>query len=172
MRNVKYDYSSCHIELPKSLATEVVRWGQKNIGDNDIYVTQRDPTFGREDEMHITILYGIHSESSESVRKILEDSGPIRVELGKIQLFTNPFKFDVVVIDVQSDDLVRMHEKLQKSIKHTSKYPVYKPHVTIAYVKKGKGWKHHGVNIWDGTEFTADYAIFSSKDGSKERISL
>lgn len=172
MRNVRYDYSSCHIELPKSLATEIVKWGREKVNDNDIYVTHHEPNFGREDEMHITILYGIHAENSDVIRDILEDSGPIEVELGKIDVFTNPFKFDVVMIEVNSDDLCRLNEKLQKSVKHTSKYPTYKPHVTIAYVKKGKGWKHHGLDIWNGTQFTSDYAIFSSKDGTKERIAL
>lgn len=172
MHNVKYDYSSCHIDLPQSLAKEIVKWGRKEVSDEEIYVSQRDPSFGREDEMHITILYGIHAETSTSIRKIMEDSGPIEVELGKIDVFTNPQKFDVVMIEVHSDDLCRLNEKLQKSIKFTNKYPTYKPHATIAYVKKGKGWKHQGLARWNGTTFTSDFAIFSSKNGVKERIAL
>jgi 2'-5' RNA ligase len=172
MHNVKYDYSSCHIDVPQSLANEIVKWGRKEVSDDEIFVTQRDPTFGREDEIHITILYGIHSESSEGVREVIKDFGPVSVEFGKVDIFTSPLKFDVVMIEVHSDDLCRLNEKLQKSIKFTNKYPSYKPHATIAYVKKGKGWKHQGLSKWNGTEFTSDFAVFSSKNGTKERIAL
>jgi len=135
-------------------------------------VSQQDPSFGREDEMHITVLYGIHSNSSQQVKKLLAGEKPIHIKLGKIEVFTNPFKFDVVVLKAVSPDLRRLNTKLRNNVEFTNQYQKYRPHATIAYVKKGKGWKHRGVDNWAGQEFTCGYTVFSSKDGSKQRITL
>jgi len=172
MKNVNYDFSSVHIDLPSQLAEEIILWGKDNISDDDIFVSQSDPTFGREDEMHATILYGIHSESPNQVEHLLADAGPITVKLNKIEIFTNPMKFDVVVIDVTSKDLTKWNGVLAEKVRHTNKYSSYRPHITVAYVKKGKGWKHRGKTKWEGEEFTADYVVFSSKNGVKDKIFL
>lgn len=172
MQNVKYDYSSCLVDVPSPLANSIIKWGQLEVPDDDLYVTQRDPTFGREDEIHITILYGIHSESSDKIKPILAEFGPIKIELGTVDVFTNPEKFDVVVIDVYSEDLKNINKELKEQIKNTNRYPIYKPHITIAYVKKRKGWKHRGIKKWEGKKFTCGHVNFSSKNGGKERIVL
>lgn len=171
MKNTQYDFSSAHVDLPTSLASEIQNWGNNKISDDHIFVSQTDPSFGREDEMHITVLYGIHSEKPDQVKKFVKD-GEIKVTLGKVEVFSNPLKFDVVVISVESPDLVDLNEKMRKDIEYTNKYSEYKPHVTVAYVKKGKGWQHQGYDKWEGKNFLCDYIVFSSKNGSKERISL
>jgi 2'-5' RNA ligase len=172
MHNVRYDFSSCHVDVPPTLADEIIEWGRAHVTDEDIFVTQADPTFGREDEIHVTILYGMHCEYPDLVRSLLEKTGPIQVTLGKVDIFTNPPKFDVVMIDVYSEDLRHLHETLCDKVRHTSKHTIYNPHVTIAYVKKNRGWPYVGFDRWQGREFFCNYAVFSSKNGSKERISL
>jgi 2'-5' RNA ligase len=171
MKNTQYDYSSVHVDVPTELAEDIISWGSQKIPDSEIFVSQTEPSFGREDEMHVTILYGIHSETSEQVRKLITDK-PLKVKLGKIDVFTNPQKFDVVVIGIDSPDLCDFNEKMKDDIEYTNKYSEYKPHITIAYVKKGKGWKHKGNNKWEGKEFSCDKIVFSSKNGTKERIIL
>jgi 2'-5' RNA ligase len=173
MHNVRYDFSSCHIEVPQHLTDEIIEWGKTDVFDEDLYVNHRDPFHaGREDEIHITVLYGIHSELSDKVKPLIVGPEPIKVRLGATDVFSNPVKYDVVMIDVYSEELVKLHEKLQSQIKHTSKYPIYNPHITIAYVKKGKGWKHRGISLWEGKEFTCNCVVFSSKNGTKERITF
>lgn len=172
MQNTRYDFSSVHVDVPSPLSEEIVKWGRENVSDDDIYVSPKDPGFGREDEIHITILYGIHAAQPDQVESLLKGAGPIKVRLGKLEVFANPFKFDVLMIDVQSEDLDRINQLLQKDVKFTNKYPVYQPHVTIAYVQKGKGWQHRGEEIWEGREFVCDYTVFSSKEGFKHRIPL
>lgn len=172
MLNVKYDFSCVHIDLPLNLSNEIILWGSKYVTDEDIYVSQKDPTFGREDEIHATILYGIHGESAEEVTNLLKGIGPIKANLGKLNVFTNPYYFDVVMIEVNSEDLCNLNKLLSENIKHTNKYGAYKPHVTIAYVKKNRGWKYLGINKFQGMQFTCDQCVFSSKDGSKYRFSL
>jgi 2'-5' RNA ligase len=172
MHNVKYDFSSCHVDVPNPLAEEIIKWGKENVGDDDIYVTSHDPTFGREDEIHITILYGIHTDDPEEIRPILENAGPVTIRLGKVDVFTNPFKFDVVMIEVISEDLSRLHWQIRERLPSTYKYDRYNPHVTISYVKKGKGWRHRGIDLWEGREFVCNYSIFSAKNGVKKVFPL
>jgi|LakMenE18May11ns_1017448.scaffolds.fasta_scaffold9889655_2 2'-5' RNA ligase len=170
MLNVKYDYSCVHVDLPKGISNEIIEWGRKYVTDEDIYVSQKDPTFGREDEIHTTILYGIHGDSPEEVKNVLQGFGPIKASLGKINIFTNPYHFDVVMIEVESSDLCNLNKALSDNIKHTNKYGDYKPHVTIAYVKKNKGWRYLGKNKFQGKQFICDECVFSSKDGIKYRF--
>lgn len=170
MKNVSYDFSSSHLDVPDPLGAEILEWGKEKVTDDDIYVTQSGMGYGREDEMHVTVLYGIHSESSELVEKLVKGNKPIKVKLGKVEVFTNPHKFDVVVIDVISHELRALNDRLVKEVEHTNNYGGYRPHITVAYVKKGKGWKHRGSNLWEGQEFDASHLIFSSINGSKKRI--
>jgi len=171
---MKYDFSSTHIDVPEPLAGEILEWGKKKITDDDIFVCQADSGagFGREDEMHVTVLYGIHSAASEQVVKVIKGQKPIKVQIGKVEVFTNPSKFDVVVLDVISPDLRDLNHRVSKEVEYTNKYGEYRPHVTIAYVKKGKGWRHRGSTMWEGRTFETDKLIFSSVNGTKERISF
>jgi hypothetical protein len=171
MQNVSYDFSSVHIDLPVVIAEEVVWWGKEYITDDDIFVSQRDPTYGREDEIHITVLYGLHADKSDQVRELMSKQKPIFVKLGKVNVLPN-LKFDVVVIDAQSEDLEGANKQLARHVSHNNQYKSYRPHVTIGYVKKGKGWKHVGCARWEGRKFIADYIVFSSKNGTKEKIPL
>lgn len=172
MKNVKYDHSSVHIDVPKELANDIIKWGREKVTDNDIFVMPRDPGLGREDEIHITVLYGLHSDKPNDVERLVKDQGPIKVRLGKVEVFTNPEKYDVVMIHVISHDLRKINRLLRDNVSFTNKYTHYRPHVTIAYVKKGKGWKFRGTDIWEGKEFECDTLTYSSTDGTKYKIAL
>ena len=49
--------------------------------------------------------------------------------------------YDVLKMDVRSNKLNELNE-LCKTLPHTSTYPDYKPHITIAYLLKGNGSKY------------------------------
>lgn len=170
MRNVQYDFSSSHVDVPDPLSNDIIQWGRKNITDNEIYVTQGEMGYGREDEIHITTLYGIHDKSPERTENIVRGTKPLKITLGKTKVFSNPHRYDVVIIDVVSEDLRNLNERLTKDLEHTNAYGSYKPHVTIAYVKKGKGWQHKNVALWEGESFEANYLVFSSINGTKTKI--
>lgn len=172
MQNTKYEYSSVHIDVPTLLANDIILWGKENVTDEEIFVAQQDPSFGREDEIHATILYGLQDENPDQVINILSKEKPIKAKLGATRIFSNPLKFDVVVIHVISKDLRRLNQKLSENVKYTNRYGTYNPHVTIAYVKKGKGWQHAGCEKWSGKEFVCDLAVFSSKNGKKHSFHI
>jgi len=167
-KNTNYDFSSTQVNLPSNLSDKILSWGKNNIPDDVLYDRKG---FGREDEIHATVLFGLHDMQPNAVEKILQDAKPIKLELGKISLFSSD-EYDVVKINVKSPDLHRLNTKLKSSLEYTSTHPGYKPHVTIAYVKKGEGKKYDGNKTFDGDDATIDEVIFSSKNGTKTKIRL
>lgn len=98
-------------------------------------------------QAHCTILYGLHQEVTiEHVYHLLSGilpTGSITIQAPQIGIFSNP-EFDVVKFDVSSMFL-RKANLILKTLPHTSNYPIYKPHVTIAYCKPGAGAKYQKI---------------------------
>jgi 2'-5' RNA ligase len=160
----EHKFSSTQSNLPKDLADEVRAFG-KRIPDADLAED------GRETEPHITVKYGLHGFDPKFVQEALAGEKAARVKLGKVSLFEND-KFDVVKVDVESSDLHRLNQKVSESQPQTETHPGYKPHVTIAYVKKGRGQKYVGDTSFEGREVTLDNVTFSGRDGERTEIPL
>ena len=129
---------------------------------------------GREDKksLHITIKYGIHSENPKPIADATADFGPVTVKLGKVSIFPAGEDYDVVKVAVSGKRLHKLNALVSKSVEVTDTYPEYKPHLTLAYVRKGEGKKYVGNDIVDGMELTFDRFQFSDKDREKTTISL
>ncbi len=166
-----YDYSSTQVNIDDDLAGRIISWGEQEISDKDIY-TGGDDTKGREDTPHITVLYGILTQSVDEVIDLLADEGPARATLGKVSLFENADDYDVVKISVESKDLARLNKLLSDNLENENKFSEYEPHVTVAYVKQGAGSKYSGSNEFEGREVTFDEIRFSTKDEKETFISL
>jgi 2'-5' RNA ligase len=168
MQDTQYDFSSTQVNLPEELSQEIIEWGKKII-DNDLYV--KDSKFGREDEPHATILYGIHSGDHKETANLVKGYGEAKIKLGKMSVFTSD-RYDVVIIEVVSKDLEKLRKILTDKVKYTSEHPKYQPHVTIAYVKKGRGWKFYGNEWFTDKSFKTNHITFSSHTDEKYRLSL
>lgn len=171
MMNTRYVYSSTQINLPSPLASEIIRWGEECIPDSDLFVDPNDIGFGREDETHVTILYGLHSDNPDDVRKLLTGVDSFEIELGKTSLFTWSDKFDVIKIEAFGDELHRLN-KLLSRLPSTQMFPYYKPHVTIAYIKKGSCDKLVGSMNFVGKIWMSESVVFSTTQGVRTNISL
>ncbi len=135
---------------------------------------------GREEEAHVTVKYGFHTDDAEEIRRVVEDFGTVYLKLGKTSIF--PAKeassqrggdqFDVVKIDVESEDLHRLNSLLSDSLEHTDTHPDYKPHITLAYVKPGRGKKYVGDDTVEGEEVFGARLIFSDQEGERTTIGL
>jgi 2'-5' RNA ligase len=161
-------YSSTQVDLPAELATKIKKWGRKHILEVDLY-NQKD--LGREDNIHITILYGLLTNDIDEIKKIVQNEGSISLTLGKVSIFDNNPDFDVIKLDVISSDLHHLNKKL-KECEHHDTFPKYIPHCTIAYVKKGKGQDCAGDKSFVGTKVTLDEIIFSNKKREHTKIKL
>lgn len=167
-----HPYSSVQINLPSILADQIVRWGDETIKDSDIYSPPNDLIHGREDESHITLLYGIHSQSPEQVQAILAREQPFEVRLGQISIFTTNDEFDVVKIETSSPSLFYFNHLLKNNLQNTSSFDTYRPHVTIAYIKKNLYSNLIGNSNFKDWRWTANSVVFSSANGEKTPIRL
>lgn len=170
-RRNKYDYSSLMLELPEYLSDNIISWGYDYVPNEDLFLDPEDPTFGREDDIHITLIYGLHTISSKEVSRQIQEKS-FDVELGEMGLFTKSTKFDVLIINAECNMLHKLHNKIQSSLEVTKSHPLYVPHVTIAYLKKGAGSKFIGNKDFKDEKFKVDKLIFSSKTGVKTPIKL
>jgi hypothetical protein len=169
--NQSYTFSSTHVLLPNSIAKEIIAWGKKNIPESDVY-HDNDGGCGREDEIHATVLYGIHDSEPDSTKKAIADQPPFHIQLGETSIFSPPEKpYDVVKLEVKGQALIDLNKHLRDELEHTSKYE-YKPHVTVAYVKRGEGNKYTGDKTFLGRKILVNSIVFSSKDGEKTTIPL
>ena len=167
-----YSYSSTQINLPKNISQKIKNWGRKNIPEKNIYKEDGERTFGREDEIHITVKYGLHTINPEDIKSKIGKFKQFDVELGEISRFTPAEEnYDVVKIAINGEELGILH-KLIGELENSDKHPVYKPHCTIAYVKKGTHSDLSGNLDLSGTKFTVSRITFNSKDGQSSEIDL
>lgn len=97
---------------------------------------------GIEDEPHITVLYGLTWAYEQDIAKVVGRFAPLTVTLGDITLFEKD-EFDVVKIDVESEELRKLNQELRDANYHKDLYGGgYNPHLTLAYVQKGQGKKY------------------------------
>lgn len=166
-----FDFSSTQLDLPADISKQIQDFG-KTIPDSELYTVEGDRSYGREEESHITVLYGLDTTNQQEVRNIVESSNPIEVTLGKISIFENE-DYDVVKVDVSGEQLNELNSRLDESLDTPGKtFDTYEPHITIAYVKSGEGQKYVGNNSFEGQTLTLNELTFSSKDGNKTTIEL
>lgn len=122
--------------------------------------------YGYETNPHITVVMGVTKEEDYfKLRNWLSKVGKLTFKIGNISSFRRDEKpYDVIKIEIESPKLNKIHEILKKHFENTDKFPEYKPHITLAYVKKGACKDIEGKCNWTGTEYTADKIIFNHKD--------
>jgi len=115
---------------------------QEYIDKEDIYEDPEDPSYGLEDEPHITLLYGLHNDVSlEQVKKIIDNFTFENIEIVSPSLFENE-KYDVLKFEVADAELLNDINKDLRTLPYTSKFDDYKAHMTIGYIQPGIGQKY------------------------------
>ncbi len=148
----------------------------ESINPEELYIDNEDSSFGLENEPHTTLLFGLHDDVKTSdVKKIIDKHQYGECILHNASLFKNE-KYDVLKFDVKyptrgGEFLHKTNADLKK-LPHTSSFPDYHPHTTIAYLKPGKGQKY--VNSLKDKEYKLlpEYAVYSKPDGSKDKIEI
>ncbi len=128
-------------------------------------------TKGREADPHITLLPNIHSAESDQVRHVVRDQGDIAARVGEIIVLDHP-EYDVVVLGIDSQTLHDLHYRLEDSLPNTPTFDYWRPHITLAYVKKGEGEKYTGKNALTGQVLGFNKLIFSDPLRRQESISF
>lgn len=143
----------------------------KIISPDDIYTQEGDRSYGLEDEPHCTLLYGLHEEvTTENIKEILDKYTYSTIIAHNASLFENP-DYDVLKFDIKGDNLHETNEDL-KEFPHTSDYPDYHPHMTIAYLKPGTG-KTYVEELKDKEfQLLPQYAVYSKSNGDQDKIKI
>jgi hypothetical protein len=146
------------------------------IDPNDIYEDPSDSSFGLETEPHVTILYGLHDKVSDNDVKFTLKKfqfGPCRLDNPSI--FKNP-DYDVLKYNVtyatRGGAFLHKANKALKEFPHTSNFPDYHPHMTIAYLKKGTGKKYADNLKNNNFTLTPKYAKYSKPNGSETKFNI
>jgi 2'-5' RNA ligase len=137
----------------------------------DVYTEDDDQSYGYETEPHCTLLYGLHEGvTTEEVQAILDKYKYDLLDAHNASLFENE-KYDVLKFDIAGKNLHEANADL-KQHPFTSDFPDYHPHMTIAYLKPGKGKRW--ANMLDGHRFKVKptHAIYSKPSGEKDRIEI
>ena len=149
-------------------------WYRYNIRPDELHSEEGD-----KGDFHITVKYGLHGGvKPEDVVKALGKytKGFAEVTLGKISVFPSEEvkedNYDVVIVEVHSPDLHELNKMIASGVKCTDTYPEYKPHVTLAYMKPGKGKKFLHDRSFSGKKFIFRYLDYTDKEDRTARIHL
>jgi HK97 family phage portal protein len=151
------------------MLTEVVAEAMKSLAGQipDEHLADK----GREDRPHVTIKYGLHTDKAEDLALLLKDEPPVVLKLGHTSIFEGE-EYDVLTIDVESADLVRLNQKICDALDYTDTHPEYVPHATVAYLQSGKGKLYVDDGFMSGTKVTISEVVFCSKGGTRTVIAL
>jgi 2'-5' RNA ligase len=152
------------VRMNSSVAKKIQQWGKDNIPAEEL------SDDGRDKDTHITVMFGVCSKNHEMVKKALDGQKPVKAKLGKIGCFVNNDGFDVVIVKINSPDLEKLHKKIADELHVEETHDEYKPHCTIAYVKKGEARKYAGDDVFEGEELIFHRAVF--KDGTSEKETM
>jgi hypothetical protein len=178
-KGVFYKHAIAMFDMPKKISNTIKKWQKENIDEVDIYTSDEDNSLGLEDEIHATILYGLKNQDMKKIKDLVADFGPVELELDGLVIFDNADNnrpFDVLNVNVNGEDIKRLHNLLKSSVENYDKWPDFKAHVCIAYLKKGTGDKYRDLDPpFKGEKVTFDSFSFKtggSKDRKKINVSL
>lgn len=168
-----YKNATTQVNLPADLAAKVIAWGKQNVSDDQLHDDGGNSS-GREDDIHCTLLYGITDDALEPIVKAVQSTGvqPFNLRLGLVTAFMDPKEYDVLKIDAEAPEMVRLHYGIRNLIKSVNKFPTYAPHITVAYVKKDVVDSFLGSDAFRGQEFRVDSITFIAKDKTRTQVPL
>ena len=126
-----------------------------------------------ENDFHITIKYGIHTNKVSEVEKVIRKykKETIICTLQELDIFTHEDQ-DVLIVKIKSKDMKDLNKILSDNLEVTDTYPIYKPHMTLAYLNKGEGKLYRGRSCFKGTKLIFDAVTFANHLGNPQIIQL
>ena len=161
-----YDFGCSMVYFPCPELEKI----QEKINPDDLYTEDGDG-YGIENEHHVTLLYGLHSEEiEESTVMTLSAENYPPIVLENASLFESE-NYDVLKFDANCPKLHDVNKALSK-LPHTTSFPDYHPHATVAYLKKGKGADYASQLEDIKFSVTPNKIVYSKPDGSKSEQAL
>lgn len=112
---------------------------QRQIDPKDLFVSQKGFPPGLETEPHVTVAPCLRNNvKPDNLKKYLQPLEKYKLEAIQLNVFENE-DFDVLHFVVESEALRLAYDRFAENYKVGGNYPDYNPHITVAYLKKGKG---------------------------------
>ena len=150
---------------------DIPNWDEylNKIDKDDIFT--ENGGYGLEKDPHVTILYGIYdSVDVNDIKPIVSGVDLSKyVTFNNISIFSNPLaKCDVVKFETDSELLHNLNADCRYHLPYMETHPVYNPHMTIAYVKYGRGVKYMEM-LKDPLVLKPSKIVYSVPNLSKEK---
>jgi hypothetical protein len=152
-------YGCVMANLSAREAAPINLWRDKRIPDDAL------TDDGKEPNLHVTVKYGLTSDDPSPIEAIAAGiTTPITADTGDIMRFTTHPDYDVLVVSIVSPDLVGLNAAVKAATPCVDTFPVYIPHMTLAYVKKGALPHLDGNSDLAGHHFAFRTLEFSTAD--------
>lgn len=163
VENAKFSSTQLTVTQPEVLVE--VKLLQDMISPSDVVELETEP--------HITVRYGLHTQDASDVAGWVDDAGPILIKIGRLSVFTTNPEFDVLKFEIESNPLHNLNDTLGL-LDNSNDYPVYNPHMTIAYLRKGTGLTYAAnlPNKLFGTRLLFHTLTFSNVDKQQTELPL
>lgn len=119
------------------------------------------------DQMHVTLIYSTKYLPDFKARGCLET--PIIAEVSKLEIFTSKEGNNVLVVRLDSPELVARHEEIMDEHKARYGFKKFKTHLTLSYDCGDYDVKKHDIaKILETIEFTEEYGEDLNADWAKD----
>lgn len=162
--NQTYNYGCLMVEFE---IPNWEKWVKKLVDPKDVY-NNDDNEFGLETEPHTTILYGFKNKNLlyTELMPYLMPSHYIKVKFNNISIFEAE-EYDVLKFSCESKALDVLHKTTKHYFENVWEWPNYQPHVTIAYLKKGKSKKYIKDPLSSKFTLVPSGYLYSNSEGEK-----
>ena len=170
--NPKYDYGVVQTSDVPETVTDAIKDIQGSIDKDKLYDGEDEPGWvenGIQKLFHITVLFGVNDDVKDEVKKVFDKYRPVHIETTEIKYFSSDPNYDVAIVRCKSEELTKIHDELKDTLENKETYPNYKPHITIAYLKKGE--RLDGSEQITNISWEVNSLDLSTSDGKLEKIS-
>ena len=140
---------------------------QSEINPDDVYHHPTDPSYGLEDNPHVTLKFGLHPEIEDSqIEEIVNKFKGQNLSLDILGIYSFKNKdFDVVKFSVNPTNQIKAINQELSKLPNSDQYPDYNPHITVGYVKPGMAQKY--INPNKKLDFKIKGVEYSKASGEK-----